>query len=1059
MLTHVFHEADVIDTDSQFSPYVRSEGGPLDQDPYDAFFSDCQMDFSEVAGGERPSSFGSRTTGSRGSTPKSISSPTSEYRQDGSTSSLGLGKSNMMNGLSRNPAEVYSLFAQLHAAATRDARQSSNKGLSIPSISGTSPRTLSPSPGSSSADLARGRATNSRLALAEERTMDYQRSVTKQAQAGERRELMRQVSSKVLINMWRAIIAVVGFAKSLKDPRRSRRRSAQTDDAARRFERNLRLKQLASMPRPTLLELKADKLLALYPDHRLRSFIAQMVPKYYFAGETVTRQNCVEDEMLVLCKGSVEVVVSGMVMSILSTPGTVIGAMGMISCEPRTASVVAKTNCVLWSGNGFGFDVVNSQTTIAAAQLIAEQRHANFRQVHQAMLAPTSLKRYPLMSGISNDGLRIILECGEPLIAKKRGVTILAPTDTLASTALFLLSGKATLVLRRSHFQSEEKIAEALAWAADFPRGQKNFIFTARPKPVRPLMTMAGRPHPPASPPQLAIAHLLRYIKLQAERGLPASAEDANCDGGDYCCWQDDNDNDDDEQETIKGSDDSEDDDCAEDDSLVPIGELVAPCLINFAPMAMRKWVGIGVVTKSLGVEALVLRRGQLFDALPVADVLRLSENALKSTFKLIRAPAPDKLPKLFCEAQRFASALHSLQLLHFELLQTSPFAFPEGSLLEFTSKGKDPQRCYIVTKGELGLEGRSATNQHAVPFLWPPLPILFYGTDDKLVRCRTQVEGVSFRRSAFLQLLNHDIKEIDRRKTFVSSMEEHYFAMTMRPPTTVADNNHILESSWIGLRRGIYGSSAALANQKKESAREGTGKGALEQGEQPMVVEDEDSTPQDSVADLACSFGGRSRSEETPQQWWGEEESRESLRIPWHAKYEGYSEHSPPSMSPSSARSETLSSMRNVSFSPSPPMGVSCPASPRRMQLAPSSARPVVVSRGPLPAHSSPSANPCRRAAKQSALHSVRSSASNVDVELSRVFGVNAVDPSSIFDLAPHVFTSPRVCGKQSLRSAHQPKPEVARHEQHLPALHQCSRQQDRSRRERRPNVTPRNK
>ena len=698
-------------------------------------------------------------------------------------------------------------------------------------------------------ELARARAIRHQLALAEERKLEHQRLLARQDEAAARRDQKAKTALIVLEHMWRTLLVVARFAKCLKDPRNSRG-GGQAVEVVRKITRNMRLKQLAAMPRPTIAHLKADKLLALFPEHHLAKFSRRMVPKYFFSGESVMCQNCVEDETFVLCKGTVDVVVSRVVVSTISNPGTVLGSMGMISGEPRTASIIAKTNCVFWMGNRLGFDVFSTHTT-AATKFITEQRNANFRKVHQAMLTANSLAGYPLMSGISADGLRILCECGEPLIAKKKRATILAPTDTLASTSLLLLAGKVTLVLRRSHAQNPDKVAEALAWAADFPRGQKNFlrpIFLKRDSPVAPEPTSpkANATTAPVAVPgggaeqslpavsfPFQIANLLKFLKFQTDHGLQfandekddddGSDDDDSEDGAYRCSWQSDNEEEVDVPEETK-IDANDDDNHFFNDSLdcIPIAEMTAPCFINCAPMAIRKWVGIGVLTKSSGVEALVLRRERVFESLPVEDVSQLSSNAFKTNYKLIKAPGTDQLPRIFCEAQRFGSVLQFLQRLPLHLLRTTPFSVPEGSRLEFTSKREQHQRCYIVTKGELLLDGSSSTSssQQQQPLLWPQFPIVFFGTDDRVVTCRTHVDGVCFRRSALLKLLNRGIREHDRRKVFISSMEGHYFSLTMQSPKAIADETNLLDTSWFTSSRQVSNAPAVAPPRSKVDPR-----------------------------------------------------------------------------------------------------------------------------------------------------------------------------------------------------------------------------------------------
>ena len=662
--------------------------------------------------------------------------------------------------------------------------------------------------------VARARAVHHQVRRAQAHHEEHHRLLARQDEAAMRRDYKHKQSVMLLASMWRSLILATRFASRLRDPRSARAERAL--GTVRRMTRNMRLKQLTSMPRPTVAHLKTDKLLSLFPDHHLQKFIRRMTPRYYFSGETVIFQNCVEDETFVLCKGTVDVVVSKVVVSTISTPGTVLGAMGMISGEPRTASIIARTNCIFWSGNRLGFDVFSTQTT-AATKFITEQRNANFRQVHETKLSSGSLAGYPLLQGISPEGLKSLCECGEPLIPKHKRAMLLPPTDTLASSALLLLAGKVTLVLRRSNAQSADKLTEALAWAADFSRSQKNYL-RAIPQKQRPdqeaLSNSTRRPSAVAEVPEpprnvvsfpFQIANLLKFLKFQTDHGLRFANTDHDCDDGvDEDSRED--------QEKKKDSDDEADHDDSghhgdmadeEEDSededhffnssqdYVPIAEVSAPCFINLASMSIRKWLGLGAIARSNGVEALLLRRERVLDSLPVDDLSRLSENALKTNFKLIKVPDAEQLPRILCENQRFAAALPLISKLSVHLLRLTPFSIAEGAFLEFSAK--HDRKCFIVTRGELVFDDAA---HHGLPWLWPELPVVFFGADDRVIKSRTHVEGVSFRRSAFLKILNRGIREHDKRKAFFAMMGDMYHTLTMHAPRHLVDED-ILDESW----------------------------------------------------------------------------------------------------------------------------------------------------------------------------------------------------------------------------------------------------------------------
>jgi CRP-like cAMP-binding protein len=66
------------------------------------------------------------------------------------------------------------------------------------------------------------------------------------------------------------------------------------------------------------------------------------------AGQTLFKAGDQGDVMYVLMSGAAEIVVNGKVVEQIE-PGAILGEMAMIDSSPRSATVIAKTDCKLFS--------------------------------------------------------------------------------------------------------------------------------------------------------------------------------------------------------------------------------------------------------------------------------------------------------------------------------------------------------------------------------------------------------------------------------------------------------------------------------------------------------------------------------------------------------------------------------------------------------------------------------------------------------------------------------------------------------------------------------------
>ncbi|CUG86345.1 Hypothetical protein, putative, partial [Bodo saltans] len=113
---------------------------------------------------------------------------------------------------------------------------------------------------------------------------------------------------------------------------------------ARRVLREVRARMaLPFLHKPTASALRADRMLSLFPDAHLWHLIDNMTLRYYFPNETIVFGGCGdEDECFVLARGTADVMVNGQCVFTLANPNAVFGSIGMISGEPRTATVAAR---------------------------------------------------------------------------------------------------------------------------------------------------------------------------------------------------------------------------------------------------------------------------------------------------------------------------------------------------------------------------------------------------------------------------------------------------------------------------------------------------------------------------------------------------------------------------------------------------------------------------------------------------------------------------------------------------------------------------------------------
>jgi CRP-like cAMP-binding protein len=217
----------------------------------------------------------------------------------------------------------------------------------------------------------------------------------------------------------------------------------------RRALRRARTRLLAHQQhceQPHLATLRTDKILGLFPDAILLSAAKSMTLRYFFPNEAIIFIGCEDDEAYVLASGSADVMM-GSAKVFTMQPGMVFGTIGMISGEPRSASIFARgEGCMAWVMKRAVFDAAGDSAAVSAAhEALAEVRQKNIMNVYKSRLDPAALSAFPLFRGLANETLQALLVCATPRIVR-RGNVLAEPDQPMSVVShMILLKGRVAI--------------------------------------------------------------------------------------------------------------------------------------------------------------------------------------------------------------------------------------------------------------------------------------------------------------------------------------------------------------------------------------------------------------------------------------------------------------------------------------------------------------------------------------------------------------------------------------------------------------------------------------
>ena len=231
--------------------------------------------------------------------------------------------------------------------------------------------------------------------------------------AENRRVYLEQVKNTQVRGMWSSVMCTMAFAMRMQRKLQFRRavlvlcrRLIPMLKLKRRlmWRRMMSKKVQATMARPTVEQLKGDKMFKLFGDDHLALVIPLLTPRFSPANEIIIHQGADSHECYIIAKGSVEILARANKdgefnqVAILDEKRPVFGT-GMIAGEPRMASVRTLEDCYLWVLRRTDFEAAaNNQAALRPAMAIVREMHeANIHKLYASQLSVDGLTRFTLL--------------------------------------------------------------------------------------------------------------------------------------------------------------------------------------------------------------------------------------------------------------------------------------------------------------------------------------------------------------------------------------------------------------------------------------------------------------------------------------------------------------------------------------------------------------------------------------------------------------------------------------------------------------------------------------
>lgn len=483
----------------------------------------------------------------------------------------------------------------------------------------------------------------------------------------------------------------------------------------------LELSRCWSQP-PSPDELYKDKLLGLFTDDHLRFASLRTTPVVFLAREAVSYVHADEDCCYFIRRGIVDVCVGASVMARLDS-GSVVGAMGMLANEPRTATLIARSTVYAWKLSRSDFnEFPNRYQMNKAMEMVLKQRQTNIRNEFKSELDINFISTMFGLQGWPTAALDELMTEESPVVIRNEEV-VMDCTDNTMEESVFVLRGKVQFLVRGSPDMSDDpfgarSLEQSLTLVCGFPK---------RPQTTLNVHTISHEHHE-----EVQSARLFRLIP----RHLQSVRSDSSGE-----LW------------TV-------------------VGEATGPMLLNVAASILGESSQLRIVASSK-CDALKFYPLRAFkQKLSALDQTRIKFDLLQPLTKFV-APLPSESIRTATIPKALFFSFFSL--FPFESIPFTPVMLDSGNQLVFNAAHHGSADFFIVASEnfddeagvKLDTDGQGGNGW----VMWPALPHVFFGAPvDTVIRAKVRTAVYRCPRGALINLMVSFLA-VDDLKTVVQAL------------------------------------------------------------------------------------------------------------------------------------------------------------------------------------------------------------------------------------------------------------------------------------------------
>ncbi|CUG86344.1 Hypothetical protein, putative [Bodo saltans] len=509
--------------------------------------------------------------------------------------------------------------------------------------------------------------------------------------------------------------------------------------------------------KPLIASLRADRMLSLFPDAHLWHLIDNMTLRYYFPNETIVFGGCGdEDECFVLARGTADVMVNGQCVFTLANPNAVFGSIGMISGEPRTATVAARgeAGALVWVATRAHFEAYEKFHGASAAsadshRIIMELRITNFRSVFQKQLQGVHLRAHfpDLLRNVDVDLIeRLVAGSAPQIVGGGSSLARPGPMDRTSTVAL-VLRGRVVVSIKRGCTLPLNVSPEEIVLTSFLTTPASVKALDAIIAAVRALQ--ASVPPEETLSPITSTSNLLFSGNFAHQPQQPPTFQSTAT-----------------ARLTV-----------AKDTVL---GEIGAPLMINAPFMVFPDTASyFHVEAGPRGADVLALQRSIILqEDLLELDTLR--HNVMDLYAQQLRPLSAKQVLRAVLHDVR--SVLPVLRHVSSgDLPVMTPLVLRPGDELKSNA---ERDHAYLLVAGELETAHSAALTPHAnSPSLWPPLAVAYFGDASSLARARTRMDlfRVDRKELAVFAKTQCELVNAGALATLTSKLQDSFLVLTRR--------------------------------------------------------------------------------------------------------------------------------------------------------------------------------------------------------------------------------------------------------------------------------------